>query len=321
MRETSEINVAYGPLPSMTIITPCRNGEAYVTQALESVARQHYPQLEHIVLDACSTDNTLALVRNYPSVKMISEPDDSAHDAMNKGLSLTRGEVIGFLNVDDLYPDDILGEVGLIFAERPEVDIVVGNAVWFEGGESGERRILFERAHEGRGVLSVPGVAFGFLPGFNGCFFRRRVFNDLGKFETKYNFAADSHFLLRCALADVEVALIDKPTIWYRQHAGSRTFNPERRFLIRIYWELFEMALELSDEAVSYEERRCLLAWHAFTGSKLVARSFARGQVSKALRAIMQLISHNPLWPAYLFPAISLRNESQKLYRRPASGA
>jgi GT2 family glycosyltransferase len=320
---TCEFRVPDERLPLITIISPCRNGEPHVVEALESVSRQHYPELEHILYDACSTDNTLALVKQYPDVVAICEPDDSAHHAMNKGLAIARGDVIGFLNVDDLYPDGILIEVGRLFAERPDVDLVIGHAVWFEDSEPASRQIVRERIHDEGDALWLPGVALR-SPAFNGCFFRRTVFDRIGNFETKYNFTADTHLLLRCALARLKVAWIDKPTIWYRRHSGSRTFNPERRSLIPMSWELFEMAQEFAgqefaDHAEAADTHRFFLTWHAFAGSKLILRSLSAGQIAQAARATAQLTLSNPLWPARLVPALSLRNEAQKLYRRPAN--
>jgi glycosyltransferase involved in cell wall biosynthesis len=304
-------------LPLITIISPCRNGEPHVVEALESVSRQHYPRLEHILYDACSTDNTLALVRQHPDVIAICEPDESAHHAMNKGLAIAHGDVIGFLNVDDLYPDGILMEVGRVFAERPDVDLVIGHAVWFEDSEPAGRQIVRERISDKGDALWLPGVALR-SPAFNGCFFRRTVFDRIGNFETKYNFTADTHLLLRCALARLKVAWIDKPTIWYRRHSGSRTFNPERRSLLPMSRELFAMAREFADHAEPADAHRFFLIWHAFTGAKLVLRSLSAGQIAQATRAATKLSLFNPLWPARLVPALTLRNEAQKLYRRPA---
>jgi glycosyltransferase involved in cell wall biosynthesis len=318
MRDSNAMNEFGAPdqrLPSITVITPCRNGEPYVAEALESVARQGYPGLEHILLDACSTDNTLALVSHYPNVTLVSEPDDSAHHAMNKGLSMAHGEIIGFLNVDDLYPDSVLIEIGGVFAEKPEIDVVIGHAVWFEDSATAGRQILRKRIHDSGDALWLPGVALR-SPAFNGAFFRRTVFERIGNFATKYDFSADTHFLLRCALAHLKIAWIEKPTIWYRQHTRSRTFNPERRSLMRIHWELFEMATELLNHADTPDVSRFFLAWHAFTGSKLVVRSLFLGQITEAARAARGLTLYNPLWPIRLVGALALRHQAKKLYGR-----
>ncbi len=299
-------------LPLISIITPCLNGERHVAEALASAAKQNYPRLEHIFLDGCSTDKTLVIVKQYPHVTVISEPDDSSHHAMNKGLSLARGEIIGFLNVDDLYPDGTLLMVGKIFAEEHKIDVVIGHTIWFEDNVSTGRRILYERIHNGGNEIPLPGGA-----PFNGCFFRRSVFDRIGNFETKYDFTADTHFLLRCALAHLNVQWVEVPTMWYRQHANSRTFNPERRSILAIFGELFDMTAEFARQAETPKLRRLFLTWNALIGLHLVVRNLLRGRFRDAARAAILLSSSNPLWPMSLVPALSLRREVRKLYRRP----
>jgi glycosyltransferase involved in cell wall biosynthesis len=304
-----------GGLPSITIITPCLNGEPYVVEAIESLERQRYPGLQHLLLDGGSTDNTLAIAGRYAHLTVLSERDGSAHHAMNKGLTLAQGEVIGFLNADDFYPDGVLAEVGRLFAETPDVDIVAGQTVWFEQ-DAFANRVLRKRIHDDGDKIWLAGVAFR-APGFNGCFFRRTVFERIGVFETKYDFSADTHFLLRCALAGLRVAWIRKPTIWYRQHRDSRTFNPERRSLILVYAELFEMAAEFAGRCKSSDLKSFFLAWQAFIGFQLVLRSFLRGQVAGSVRAAIKLTLRNPLWPVRLIEAMRLRQKAKELVRRP----
>ena len=113
-------------LPRITIIAPCRNGAPTVAEAVDSIRAQHYSNLEHILLDACSTDGTLAVLQRYPEVTVIGEPDEGSHDAMNRGVARASGEVVGFLNVDDLYPPGTLDSVGRLFADDPALDVVIG---------------------------------------------------------------------------------------------------------------------------------------------------------------------------------------------------
>src|SRR5690348_18325029 len=109
------------PLPRISILMPCRNGRRFIAEAIASIREQAYPDLEHIVLDACSTDGTLAILESWPDVVVVSEPDSSAHEAMNKGIARATGEIIGFLGIDDLYPAGALNDVGRVFATCPDV--------------------------------------------------------------------------------------------------------------------------------------------------------------------------------------------------------
>src|SRR4029453_6680561 len=88
---------------SFSIVTPCLNAVKTLEATLESVAVQDYPLVEHIVVDGGSTDGTLALLRSRPDVRWISEPDEGLSDAVNKGIAMATGDLIGWLNADDLY--------------------------------------------------------------------------------------------------------------------------------------------------------------------------------------------------------------------------
>src|SRR5689334_10775509 len=89
--------------PRITLLTPCLNAERYIDQALAAIERQQYPNLEHIVLDGGSLDATLDILARHPATIVSTERDRGSHDAMNKGLRLATGEIVGFINSDDLY--------------------------------------------------------------------------------------------------------------------------------------------------------------------------------------------------------------------------
>ena len=99
-------------LPSITIVTPCLNAAATIEECLASVRRQDYPRLEHVVVDGGSTDGTLEVLEAAEGVRFISEPDEGRPDAANKGVRISSGEVIGFLNADDRYEPGALRAVG-----------------------------------------------------------------------------------------------------------------------------------------------------------------------------------------------------------------
>jgi glycosyltransferase involved in cell wall biosynthesis len=299
-------------LPAISIITPCRNGVRYLSEALESLHRQHYPYLEHLVLDAGSTDGSLEVLARYSGSTVVSEPDSGSHDAMNKGVARATGDVIGFLNVDDFYPDGVLHDVGRLMAADPQVDVVVGQSIVFEDDERG-RHIVSLRTHSRGDGFWMPELTFG-VPGFCGCFFRRRVFKHVGSFVNDYDIAGDRHFLMRVALAGMRPALLNKPAIWYRLHAGSRTINRAKPNLVEISREYFRMGLELSRASADHREmRRCFLAWNAFEGAKLVVRDLTAGHVQLAAQTFVELSRQNPLWPLRLVHALPLRAAVHRL--------
>ena len=113
-------------LPSISIVTPCLNAAATIEEALASVRDQSYPRLEHVVVDGGSTDGTVELLRRAEGVRFISEPDSGRADAVNKGVAMSTGEVIGWLNADDRYEDGALLAVGQALAAD-------ASAMWVTG--------------------------------------------------------------------------------------------------------------------------------------------------------------------------------------------
>ena len=90
-----------------TIITPNFNGSKYIEECIQSVMRQKI-ELEHIIIDGKSTDSSSEIFKKYPHLKIISERDNGMYDAINKGLSISKGDIIAYLNSDDRYPDEAL---------------------------------------------------------------------------------------------------------------------------------------------------------------------------------------------------------------------
>lgn len=299
-------------LPRITIITPCLNGERYIAEMLKSLRRQAYPNLEHLVLDGGSTDGTLKLLADYPGVTLTSEPDRGAHDAINKGLARASGEIIGFIAVDDIFPDGALDTAGRLFAARPAVDVVVGQSLVFEDDGAGHRHWLFARTHPRSDGLWLPELTFG-VPGIFGCFFRRRVFERVGAFDESYRYASDRQFLIRIALKKLSSARVDRPTIYYRMHSGSQTINREKTNLRAISIEYFRMSATLATKCDDRQARRILLAWHAFEGAKLILRGMMRWRTRDAFRIFVRLCICNPMWPLRLMNGLMLRHAVQLL--------
>lgn len=116
----------------ITVITATWNSEATIVSALESVAAQEHPDIEHLIIDGGSQDETLAIVERYrrPGLRIVSEPDKGIYDALNKGLRLATGDVIGFMHSDDVYASDtVLSEVANAF-QHDDADLVYGDLAY-----------------------------------------------------------------------------------------------------------------------------------------------------------------------------------------------
>ena len=121
----------------VSIITVTFNSARTLHDTLNSVLKQTYMDIEHIIIDGASKDDTLKIVREFSHIsKIISEPDKGIYDAMNKGIQLASGDAIGILNSDDIYSTDtIVSEIAQIFINNPHIDAVYGNISYFKTGE------------------------------------------------------------------------------------------------------------------------------------------------------------------------------------------
>lgn len=178
----------------ISIITVARNAADSIVGTLQSVQGQTHPYIEHIVVDGASTDDTLALIRAYQtdSMKLISEPDTGIYDAMNKGVAVATGDVIGFLNADDLYASpDVLARV-VASMDREGLDALFGDVIFFRASRP-ERAI---RRYSSR-HFRPERIAWGWMPAHPALFLRRTVYERVGPFRTDYRIAGDFEFVAR----------------------------------------------------------------------------------------------------------------------------
>jgi hypothetical protein len=115
-------------LPLVSVVIPCKNSERFIAPALESILSQSYPNIECIVVDGASTDRTLEVVSSYGGrLRWISRPDKGAFDAINEGWSMARGEILCWLNADDVWEPDAVAVAAAEFLQHPECDVVYGH--------------------------------------------------------------------------------------------------------------------------------------------------------------------------------------------------
>jgi glycosyltransferase involved in cell wall biosynthesis len=179
----------------ISIITVVYNNQKTIKDAIESVLSQNYTNIEYIIIDGNSNDGTLDVINNYASkiTNIISEKDDGIYDAMNKGLKLATGDVIGILNSDDLYADNsILNEVMKHFNNDKNLDILYGDLVYVKHDNVDKivrrwtSKPYYPNFFENGGVPPHPSL-----------FVSSRVYHEAGYFNLKYRLAADYEFMLR----------------------------------------------------------------------------------------------------------------------------
>lgn len=210
--------------PRFTIITPVLNRAGMVAAALDSVRAQNHRSVEHIVVDGGSTDGTLDVVRRYPEVRLLGGPDDGLYDAINKGLAVATGAVVGLVNSDDVLCPGALEALEAALDRHPEADSACGGAVVTGAGgapvaaydDEATKRLDFRTAMRG-------------VPITNARFFRRRWFARVGGFDLRYPIAADRDFLIRSLQAGLVTVPVPARVYEYRAHPGSLTIAAAAR--------------------------------------------------------------------------------------------
>jgi glycosyltransferase involved in cell wall biosynthesis len=207
-------------VPLVSIVTPTFNSARYLRQTLECVARQSYRSIEHIVIDGGSTDETLLIVKEFPSIRWISEPDNGMYDAINKGLRMTSGSICAYLNADDLYFPDTIERVVKCFHLFPVIDLIFGHCQYIDQ----DGRELFTRRYP-----EFNWTLFAVLDGSTipqqTSFWRRSVLESAGFFDTSFKMAGDFEFFMRVGRQCAVRRLGGSPLAQFRFHPDMQTIN------------------------------------------------------------------------------------------------
>ncbi|MGN6618799.1 MAG: glycosyltransferase family 2 protein [Ilyomonas sp.] len=181
------------PTPRISVITVCFNSEDTIRHTLQSVKNQTYSNIEHIIIDGASDDNTVQIAQSFPHVsKILSEKDKGIYDAMNKGLRYASGDIISILNSDDVYAsNNVLNIVADLF-EVTGTDTLYGDLQYVDARNI--NRIL---RNWRSGDFNTNKFKYGWMPPHPTFFVKREVYQKAGMFDTSLKTAADYEFMLR----------------------------------------------------------------------------------------------------------------------------
>jgi glycosyltransferase len=177
----------------ISVITASYNSSSTIADTLRSVAEQDYPDIEHIIIDGGSKDNTMEIVRSFPHVSIaISEKDKGIYDAMNKGVQRATGDIVAILNSDDFYnSSSVLSAVAFQFRDQ-NIDAVYGDLQYVKQDNTN----LVSRYWKA-GKFNPSKFFYGWMPPHPAFFVRRKVYDQVGLFNTTLRTSADYELMLR----------------------------------------------------------------------------------------------------------------------------
>ena len=231
-------------LPRITVITPSLNSGPYISNALKSLEEQDYPDLESIIVDGGSTDNTASIAQSFSFASVRISPGAGLYTALNEGIQAGGGEIVCFLNSDDILGPGILRKIAKVFKNDETLKIVCGDALLFEEDVSGSRHIIDDyRRYSGK-TFDVQTLLYG-APMINAHFFKSDVFRKTGLFDTTFSIAADREFMIRCYSDGLRPLPIQDLAYMYRRHPGSLTLNSAKKNAYAMGQEHLRISREL----------------------------------------------------------------------------
>ena len=248
--------------PLISIVTACLNSEKTIRTTIESVLNQTYEHFEYVIKDGGSKDSTLDIVREYEEafggrLRVVCQKDKCMYEAMNQGIQMTTGDIVGIINSDDYYSPDTLERVAALYeAADTELLVVIGDME--RVSESGE---LIYRYHFTQRLVDAKACF-----GHPSMFAARAVYDRIGLYDTSYKLAADGDWQYR-AMEDDEVKVVLCPEVFNHMREGGASDNPKYRWrwfkersrmrlehkrgsALKIYWSEFKKVIKTDIKAI-----------------------------------------------------------------------
>lgn len=268
----------------ISIITPSFNSEKTIEKTILSVIHQpHELPLEYIIIDGGSTDKTCEIIKKYSDDIniFISEPDNGAYDAMNKGINLASGDIIGIINSDDWYNN---GAIQLVEQEftNPNIDILYSP---------------IDNYYQNEYIATfVPGdlekLPIRFTINHPSCFIKKSAYNLVGLYNTQYKIAADYDLILRLFLSNLKFHSIDIPLAAYSLNGMSSSPNPwVRTKLIYESWQISKQA----NKNLTFQRIKAYIAWIFNEIFALPARYFLKPPNARKLKSLINRYLAKPV--------------------------
>lgn len=201
--------------PSISILTPSYNQGDYIEENILSVLNQNYPKFEHIIIDGGSTDNTVNVLKKYTHLKWVSERDRGQADALNKGLSMATGDIIGWINSDDYYEKNIFNSVAAAFSNK-ETQWVIGNIIYLYNDTKDSQKkispnVTYENLLKNPDIVKQPAT-----------FFRKSALEIVGGWNPALYMVMDYDLWLRMSRLS-DPFMVNKNWAYFRIHGAQKS--------------------------------------------------------------------------------------------------
>ena len=293
----------------ISVITPSLNSGKYIEHAIQSVRDQNYFDLEHIIIDGGSVDGTLDILKKYPQLKWISEPDGGQSDAMNKGFNLSTGDIIVYLNADDYFLPKAFETVIQQF-EKGAV-FVVGKVLILDDDRS--QRLNDPKIGLADMLKWWEKDSFCCNPA--GYFYRREVQEKIGGFNIHNHYSMDYEFLLESAL-NFNLTKIDATLGAHRRFKGTKTYDSIANFDFVFHFECANRFVQHFDDnfIASHKKIRNRYVKIATEDKYIVAiiDNLKRSQYRQALQTLFNFFLYSPFRIFYRFGRFLLKYFSKR---------
>ncbi|GBD88055.1 hyaluronan synthase [bacterium BMS3Abin03] len=228
------IKIVDSNYPKISIITPSFNQGKYIEKTIQSVFEQNYPNLEYIIIDGGSTDNTVEIIKKYQDKidYWVSEKDDGQADAINKGIKKATGEIIAWLNSDDFYYPDALHGIAEAYLKYPDAGLYTGNG--YKVDRSGNNPRLYANSVGFDYNALLNGSCFILQPS---TFINRKAVDKLGLLDDSLRYGLDLEYWLRIG-KEFDVIVINKPLSAYRWYDEIKTNEGFKRWIE--LWQIYK---------------------------------------------------------------------------------
>jgi glycosyltransferase involved in cell wall biosynthesis len=218
-----------------TIITACYNSEETIERTFKSILKQKFKNIEYIVIDGNSNDNTVSIIKDFDKkfiskgidFKWLSEPDNGIYDAMNKGIDMASGDIIGIINSDDWYRDNAISLVNKGNQKEPDADIFYGDLL----------KVIDNETMLGFGYINSKKIQSLRL-NHPTMFVKKQVYKELGNYDTNFKIGADRDFVFRALNNNMKFKKIDEIISYFSLEGVSNEYDSFKKLLNRVIEEL-----------------------------------------------------------------------------------